>query len=931
MTVTSSLFDAYLKCPTKCFLKSCGETDGRNAYANCIQTKSENYRSQGRKRIVDTLPFGKYVTSSVDVRLLRTGKWRFAVDFSAQVQDLASTIDAVERIPSGGRGSPALFIPVRFVVTNKFTRDDKLLLAFDALVLSALLGRDVAFGKIIYGDQHATLKVKTLALAGEVRKLIRKTAELLSSPSPPDLVLNPHCAVCEFQSQCREKAIEKDDLSLLPRMTEKERRTFHSRGIFTVTQLSYTFRPRRKPKRLGQKPAKYYHALKALAIRARKIHIVGHPELNLEGTPVYLDVEGIPDRDFYYLIGVRFKTEGAIVQCSLWADSMDEEKQIWSSFLRVLSGIKKPVLIHYGSYETTFLKRMCQRYGEPENNLAAAALASPLNLLSVIFGNIYFPSYSNGLKDCANWLGFEWSVPTASGAQAVVWRLQWEKASDPIAKELLTEYNADDCEALRRLTEFVSKLLTSTAEFTDSDQPLVVQVESLPRNALFKFRKVQFQVPELEKINHAAYWNYQRDRILVKSSRRIRNVAERVKNPRQPKLNPNRIIRCHAPLCCFRCGGKTLYKHRECSKTVVDLKIGVSGIKRWITRYLFDLYRCPGCRAVFRNHDWTWSNKKFGENLRTFVVYENIGLRIPQQRVAIFLKEVLGLNLSRAVVNKFKETAAAFYERTYENLIGKLTSGRLIHADETRVNLKAGVGYVWAFTNLEDVVYVYAASREGDLVHSLLKDFKGVLVSDFYAAYDSMNCPQQKCLIHLIRDLNEDLIKEPFNEEMRGLVSEFALLLQPIISTVDRFGLKARFLRAHKRSVDRFFKRLAQREYQTETALKCKTRLQKNRYGLFTFLDFDGVPWNNNNAEHAIKAFALLRRDFNGLANEKGIREYLILLSICESCKFKGVSFLEFLRSGETDMDVFATHNQRSRNRSISIPRENMHESNLSP
>ena len=195
-----------------------------------------------------------------------------------------------------------------------------------------------------------------------------------------------------------------------------------------------------------------------------------------------------------------------------------------------------------------------------------------------------------------------------------------------------------------------------------------------------------------------------------------------------------------------------------------------------------------------------------------------------------------------------------------------------------------------------------------------------------------MNCPQQKCLIHLIRDLNEDLMKEPFNEEMKGLVSEFALLLQAIISTVDRFGLKAHFLRAHKRSVDRFFKRLARREYQTETALKCKTRLQKNRCGLFTFLDSDGIPWNNNNAEHAIKAFALLRRDFNGLANEKGIREYLILLSICESCKFKGVSFLEFLRSRKTDVDAFAACKQRrSRKISTAAPKETVHESQVSP
>lgn len=150
--------------------------------------------------------------------------------------------------------------------------------------------------------------------------------------------------------------------------------------------------------------------------------------------------------------------------CGPTASGMDEEGKIWGDFLRVLSEIENPVLIHYGSYETTFLKQMCQRYGEPEKNSVAAALASPLNLLSVIFAYVYFPNYSNGLKDCAKALGFEWSTPNASGALAVVWRLQWEKDRDPSAKESLTKYNAEDCEALQRLTEFVSNLSTSTAE-----------------------------------------------------------------------------------------------------------------------------------------------------------------------------------------------------------------------------------------------------------------------------------------------------------------------------------------------------------------------------------------------------------------------------------------------------------------------------------
>ena len=156
-----------------------------------------------------------------------------------------------------------------------------------------------------------------------------------------------------------------------------------------------------------------------------------------------------------------------------------------------------------------------------------------------------------------------------------------------------------------------------------------------------------------------------------------------------------------------------------------------------------------------------------------------------------------------------------------------------------------------------------------------------------------------------MRDLNDDLLRQPFNEELKELVRDFTMLLKPMIETIDRFGLKAHFLRKHKAYVELFYKGLSKCNYQSEIAIYYKKRFEKNRNKLFTFLDYDSVPWNNNNAEHAIKAFAALRKNIGGTSTERGIREYLILLSICETCKYKGVSFLEFLRSGEKDIDVF--------------------------
>jgi CRISPR/Cas system-associated exonuclease Cas4 (RecB family) len=122
---------------------------------------------------------------------------------------LESRLHAVERVASEGRGKPAQLIPIRFIFRNKLTRDDRLLMAFDALVLSELLGREVNLGKIIHGDDHVTLKVKTAGSLAEARKLAVKMTEVVTRGSPPDLVLNRHCGECEFRDGCRQRAIEK--------------------------------------------------------------------------------------------------------------------------------------------------------------------------------------------------------------------------------------------------------------------------------------------------------------------------------------------------------------------------------------------------------------------------------------------------------------------------------------------------------------------------------------------------------------------------------------------------------------------------------------------------------------------------------------------------------------------------------------------------
>jgi hypothetical protein len=436
------------------------------------------------------------------------------------------------------------------------------------------------------------------------------------------------------------------------------------------------------------------------------------------------------------------------------------------------------------------------------------------------------------------------------------------------------------------------------ADGKSSQREVVLTVEM--KRDLYRFGRIAFVPPEMEAINKAAYWDYQRERVYVRSGKKF--LRRRVPAAtRHAKPKPNTTIAYQAASHCPTCKSTKLYSHGTTSKTIIDLRFMKYGIKRWIVRYMIHRQRCQSCGSIFKPSDLRWTPAKYGWDLIAYAIYQNIELHLPQMSIDSSIGKLFGLPLPRGWTNKMKMAAAQLYAITHDRLVKKLCSDHLLHIDETSINVRGVNGYVWVLTSMEEVAYFFTPTREGNTIQKLLKNFSGVLVSDFYAAYDAIECPQQKCLMHFIRDLNNAILEHPYDEELKQLAANFASVVKPIIETVDRRGLKKRFLGKFRNSVDRFYKGLVD-AHAGEAASKLVDRLQKNRNKMFTFLDFDGVPWNNNNAEHAVKAFALVRRVIDGVTTETGLRDTLVLLSVCETCKCKNVDFLDFLRSGSKDI-----------------------------
>jgi len=913
--ITKIIFQSFLRCEMKAYLACSRTVEEQCNFADYYQRLAEKYKNKSSAYLISKCSENEYKIGASFPKHFDDKRLRFLIDCEAHGEQLISHIDAVERLLSAGEKNTQNYIPINFVSSEKITKYEKLMLSFDALVLFCASGELPLFGKIIHGSQLRTDKVKLDGLIHETRTIFKKITALQAINEPPELILNKHCAECGFRFYCRTKAVEKDELTLLSGMSEKERRQYNTKGIFTVTQLSYTFRPRKKSKRVKSKTTKYHHSLKALAIRENKVYVVEKPELIMTGTPVYLDVEGIPDQDFYYLIGLRVKKANFFFQHSFWANDKSEEKQTWRECFQVVTSIDNPQIIHYGSYETKFLKRMKERYAEriKETKIIDHLIAGSQNLLDVIYAQIYFPTYSNSLKDIGGFLGFAWSEKDASGQRSLLWRHEWAITDNPKLREKLIKYNAEDCEAVERAANAILQLIPREGNLVNTLNKIdVVHTDTLESEHFYnKWGKTEFFLPELNYINKCAYWDYQRDKIYLRSNPILKRIEERKSGKCDTSLQVDKIVKVSRPRKCPKCDSRKIRINGRHIKPLHDLKFIRGGVKRSVVKYLINHYKCRNCGNNFAPNKHGDTRHLYGLGLLAYVIYNNIELNIPELTIAQSVNKLFGYHLGQPIIYGLKKRASELYLKTYEAIRQKLVTGKLIHADETKASIKGQTGYVWVFTSLEEVIYVWAEMREAKILKTFLNGFKGVLVSDFYGAYDSIDCPQQKCLIHLIRDLNGDILKDPFNEEMKLLAHDFTALLKPIIETIDRFGLKKYFLEKHKSEVQRFYKNLFEHDYKTEIPLKYQKRFQKNQNKLFTFLDHDGVSWNNNNAEHAIRAFARLRKIIRGMTNERGIRVSLILLSICETCKRKGISFLDFLRSREKEIDEYIVGNNQ--------------------
>jgi hypothetical protein len=160
-TITSDLFNAFSKCPLKCYRISKGEKGEGNAFADWLVDQEKFYREECFNWLAEKSKTIQFEMGHLEKSALKDGQWQFALNCRIVDHYFESCLDAVERIPMEKSKKSFSLVPIRFIRRKKVTIEDKLSVGFDAIVLSGMIGHKVYFGKIIYGPEYRSLKVIT--------------------------------------------------------------------------------------------------------------------------------------------------------------------------------------------------------------------------------------------------------------------------------------------------------------------------------------------------------------------------------------------------------------------------------------------------------------------------------------------------------------------------------------------------------------------------------------------------------------------------------------------------------------------------------------------------------------------------------------------------------------------------------------------------
>ena len=321
----------------------------------------------------------------------------------------------------------------------------------------------------------------------------------------------------------------------------------------------------------------------------------------------------------------------------------------------------------------------------------------------------------------------------------------------------------------------------------------------------------------------------------------------------------------------------------------------------------------PKTIRVRERYEWKWCEKckkwvrscseaalprsDIGLHALIMVAYQWVACATSLPRIAAFMNTFFSLRISTAGLSRMMIRLGQWLKPIHDELLEDVKEGAQIYADETGWRVKGKLWWFWVFANKRTAYFWPDKQRAGSVVLKILgPKYAGILITDAWSAYKSIECLKQTCMAHILRKMRKFRDAFPkyytlfiFYQKLRRLVRDGQVLKEKRADLGE----------------ETFHRRLGLLHQRLDTILAWKNPnpilkdmiaiVRRQRDHIFTFVEHDGVDWTNNFAERLIKWLIAKRKMSGGSMSAEGVAAYAILQSIAATCALRNLNFYNYL------------------------------------
>jgi transposase len=283
------------------------------------------------------------------------------------------------------------------------------------------------------------------------------------------------------------------------------------------------------------------------------------------------------------------------------------------------------------------------------------------------------------------------------------------------------------------------------------------------------------------------------------------------------------------------------------------------------------------------------ARERLGVRLVSLIASLRAELRLPVNLIQWYLEAVHSLELSVGAIVGVLQRVAAQGAAAVAGIQAAIRGSPVVQADETGLREDGVNGYLWSFSTPTERYFV-RGGRNKEVVDEVLGPaFAGVLVTDFYAAYDHYDGPHQRCWAHLLRDIHVLGERHPRNADRAAWAEQ----------------VHAIYARARRAAGSDAVRRRARRQCEDELLAVCQPylaadatavpqavlcrRVAKYLPELFTFVSDPAVPTTNNAAERSVRPVVIQRKISGGTRSPAGSSTFTTLATLFGTWRARGL------------------------------------------